>query len=305
MRFSKVAAIGALVGLSSATSHTITKDVEVEVVCTDGAATTVTEYVTVTAGAAGVAGGAPQGTVAPYVPPPYITTSGGSVSSCDYSGSRTTVYIYPTSEAKWASRDVTVVVYERVKVVTAEVINIHVTVENGETQTVTVTKTDAPTYTYAPPPPPQSTTSSATGSHATHFVTVGDEGKLIYGPNQVIAAVGDVIKFNFLKLSHSLTESSFEEPCTFNGGFDTGLNQFNPQNISGKFIVDYTVQTTKPTWFYCKQTGHCGKGMVFAVNPGNKFDAFHDKALAFGNNTVPASKGAPMIKGRQTFQWRA
>ena len=27
-----------------------------------------------------------------------------------------------------------------------------------------------------------------------------------------------------------------------------------------------TVNDTKPIWVYCRQTGHCGQGMVFAVN---------------------------------------
>jgi len=34
----------------------------------------------------------------------------------------------------------------------------------------------------------------------------------------------------------------------------------------------YTVQDTNPVWFYCQQTGHCQKGMVFAINPGESGD---------------------------------
>ena len=32
--------------------------------------------------------------------------------------------------------------------------------------------------------------------------------------------------------------------------------------------AQYTVKDTNPVWFYCRQTGHCQKGMVFAINPG-------------------------------------
>jgi len=127
---------------------------------------------------------------------------------------------------------------------------------NGQTRTITVTKIDQQTNT-PPSPLPQSptsqttSTSTSTAARQTHTVQVGALGELIYGPNQLNAALGDIVRLDFLKLNHSVTQSSFAEPCTYNGGFDTGLNQFNPQNISGKFLVDFQVNTTDPLWFYC------------------------------------------------------
>jgi hypothetical protein len=51
------------------------------------------------------------------------------------------------------------------------------------------------------------------------------------------------------------------------------------------------VQTT-PVWVYCRQTGHCGQGMVFAVNAvddgPNSFSAFQAKAKQL-NGTATAS----------------
>ncbi len=40
-----------------------------------------------------------------------------------------------------------------------------------------------------------------------------------------------------------------------------------------------------PLWFYCSQVGHCGQGMVFAINPPadpapNSFSAFKAAAIA-------------------------
>jgi hypothetical protein len=32
--------------------------------------------------------------------------------------------------------------------------------------------------------------------------------------------------------------------------------------------AQFTVKDTNPVWFYCRQTGHCQKGMVLAINPG-------------------------------------
>jgi plastocyanin len=93
-------------------------------------------------------------------------------------------------------------------------------------------------------------TSTSTAARQTHTVQVGALGELIYGPNQLNAALGDIVRFDFLKQNHSVIQSSFAKPCTYNGGFDTRLNQFNPQNISGKFLVDFQVNTTDPLWFY-------------------------------------------------------
>jgi plastocyanin len=240
MKFSSVAMLGALMGLSTA-NHIQTTNIEVDIVCTDAPPSTVTTTVTVTAPPATTTGSS------------WVKTVGGTVTSCDYSGSLTTVYVWPTSSA---SQDITVVIYEELTVIQVAVVNLNVVINNGQTSTVTVTKTDIPTYTPPPPPPPQSTTSQTTSTNTTtaakqtHTVQVGALGELIYGPNQLNAAVGDIVRFDFLKLNHSVTQSSFAKPCTYNGGFDTGLNQFNPQNISGKFLVDFQVNTTAPLWFY-------------------------------------------------------
>ena len=115
------------------------------------------------------------------------------------------------------------------------------------------------------------TTSSAPGAHCTHKVDVGTfNGTVQFIPNTINAAIGDIIEYNFLAKSHSLTQSEFLTPCTYNGGFDTGLNQVNPKNQSGLFVIPFEVKTTRPQWFYCKQQGppnHCGAGMVFGLNP--------------------------------------
>jgi plastocyanin len=239
MQFYRFAILGALMGLSAA-NHIQTTNVEIDILCTDVPPSTVTTTVTVTAPPATITGSS------------WVKTVGGTVTSCDYSGSQTTVYVWPTGSA---SQDVTVVIYQELTVIQVAVVNLNVVINNdGQTSTVTVTKTDTPTYT-PPPPPPQSTTattstSTSTAAKQTHTVQVGALGELIYGPNQLNAAIGDIVRFDFLKLNHSVTQSSFAKPCTYNGGFDTGLNQFNPQNISGKFLVDFQVNTTAPLWFY-------------------------------------------------------
>ena len=53
---------------------------------------------------------------------------------------------------------------------------------------------------------------------------------------------------------------------------------------------------TNPVWVYCRQTGHCQLGMVFAINPGTQFAAFQAAAMATSTNTssttTPAASSA-------------
>ncbi|KAH8589209.1 Cupredoxin [Bisporella sp. PMI_857] len=124
-----------------------------------------------------------------------------------------------------------------------------------------------------------------TQSKATHVIDVGTGRGFAYNPSWVNASIGDTVRFNFLGRNHSVTQSDLASPCTSNGGFDTGLNQFNPLNISGKFVVDFQVNVSTPLWFYCKQPGppsHCGEGMIFAINPGDRFNQFLKNAAAQG-----------------------
>jgi plastocyanin len=55
-------------------------------------------------------------------------------------------------------------------------------------------------------------------------------------------------------------------------------------------LAQLTVKDTNPIWVYCRQTGHCEQGMVFAVNPGDKLAAF--QAAATGNATAAAATSA-------------
>lgn len=140
-------------------------------------------------------------------------------------------------------------------------------------------------------------TQSAPSAVTTHKVVVGAAGQLIYSPNQVEAAVGDVVEFDFLALNHTLTQSDFNTPCTANGGFTTGFNQFNPKNESGAFVRTFTVTDTKPKWFYCGFGNHCQRGMVFGINPAGKMDEFIEKAKASGNDnpaTNPVTPAPPV-----------
>ncbi|KAF8894214.1 hypothetical protein CPB84DRAFT_1783000 [Gymnopilus junonius] len=126
-------------------------------------------------------------------------------------------------------------------------------------------------------------------------VNVGKNGQLSFDPQSLTGVnSGDVVAFTF----HSATQSSFSTPCdASSGGFDTGLIDVSNNPI----VMNWTVPSGDgPWWFFCKQSGHCGAGMVFAVNPtaSQTFDTF--KAIAQGQTPPPASSSSPSSTGSVT-----
>ncbi|KAK1827579.1 hypothetical protein QBC39DRAFT_174554 [Podospora conica] len=108
----------------------------------------------------------------------------------------------------------------------------------------------------------------APGTGATHSVTVGGPQGLSFNPQVLRPAVGDTLIFTFLSQNHTVTQSAFETPCDpLAGGMDSGY-QANPNNtVNPPPQVAMQVMVNTPLWFYCRQGPHCGKGMVFSVNP--------------------------------------
>jgi len=136
----------------------------------------------------------------------------------------------------------------------------------------------------------------ATAVLATNWlVDVGLNGGLNYTPPTINAQPGDTIEFMFHPKNHSATQSSFASPClTKLGGVDTGFKPVSA-NATVSPNVTITVNDTNPLWFYCMQSNHCEKGMVFAVNPpaNETFAAFQAAAEAWPiNGTTPASNAS-------------
>jgi len=110
-------------------------------------------------------------------------------------------------------------------------------------------------------------------------VTVGATG-LVFDPQQITAKTGDNINFEFRGGNHTVTQSSFANPCAwqFNTalqqkGFNSGFVPFNnASNSVGVFTLNVT-QTDSPIWFFCGRVGHCKGGMYGSINApttGNK-----------------------------------
>jgi len=61
-----------------------------------------------------------------------------------------------------------------------------------------------------------------------HWVQVGPDGRLEYDPPYIHAAIGDTVTFQFKPKNHTVTQSSFENPCESNGGFKSGFMPVAP-----------------------------------------------------------------------------
>jgi hypothetical protein len=111
----------------------------------------------------------------------------------------------------------------------------------------------------------------------------------------VYADKGDTIIYDFLFRNHTVTESTFDNPCTRKQGdsFASGFRP-NPDNTPGTSTFKYTVVDTDTHWAYCGQATHCQAGMVLAINPpkeGNTFEKFLQNAKTASTSTDTSSGG--------------
>jgi plastocyanin len=131
---------------------------------------------------------------------------------------------------------------------------------------------------------------------AEHTVAVGTKaGELIFKPDNIEAAEGDMIHFKFWPKNHSVAQSTFAKPCEpMQGGFWSGFVPTSDAEKVASTSFTYEVKNASaPIWFYCTQGKHCQAGMVGVINApksGDKtLDAFKTAAKAASNNVSPAS----------------
>jgi len=127
-------------------------------------------------------------------------------------------------------------------------------------------------------------------------ITVGGSAGLVYTPPSVNATTGDILHFIFEATNHTVTQSTFETPCSpLLGGVNTGFNFPVNSSVTSDFPTFDIIVTddTQPMWFYCAQPDHCSQGMVFAANPpatgDQTFDAFKTLATETATNTTSGS----------------
>ncbi|KAI0882504.1 Cupredoxin [Annulohypoxylon maeteangense] len=141
-------------------------------------------------------------------------------------------------------------------------------------------------------------TSAAAGAAATHTVIVGGSAGLVYTPDQITANVGDMVIFEFMSANHTATQSTFATPCKImEGGMDSGFQANANNTVNPPPKVAMQVMTTEPLWFYCRQSGHCGKGMTFSINPSAAKTQAMFQAMAIQQNGTGAGSA---ITGNST-----
>jgi hypothetical protein len=127
------------------------------------------------------------------------------------------------------------------------------------------------------------------------LVKVGANNGLIFDPSNITAQAGDTISFQFQGKNHSVTQSTFGNPCEFMTTPSTGVDSgFMPVPANATSLPQWSItvnNASTPLWFFCAQTNpvsHCQKGMVFSVNaPATKtFAMFQAAAEASGGNTT-------------------
>ncbi|KZV90081.1 hypothetical protein EXIGLDRAFT_720657 [Exidia glandulosa HHB12029] len=147
-------------------------------------------------------------------------------------------------------------------------------------------------------------------SNNSFVVSVGDGG-YAYTPNTIVGAKpGDTILFEFRKGNHTVTQTSFADPCspfinatTNTKGFDTGFMPFTEGSNELPFF-QLKIMSTEPIWIACLQANHCQSGMVMAINPtaDKTFEQFRDAAQGKTGTSsalarVATSSGWPALAG--------
>jgi len=127
---------------------------------------------------------------------------------------------------------------------------------------------------------------ASTSAQTTYNVVVGASEGVTYTPNVLNnVLVGDTIAFTFAAKDHTVTQSSFANPCSNLSSDPTKFldSGFFPVAANATELPQWSFNVTStatPLWFYCRQIGHCQKGMVFAINPTatKTFAAFQNAA---------------------------
>ncbi|KAF9500642.1 hypothetical protein BDN71DRAFT_1381513 [Pleurotus eryngii] len=173
--------------------------------------------------------------------------------------------------------------------------------------------------TYITPPAPEWATATATitqgqslrrhtptyaatpaSQPAEHKITVNANGEFTFTPSNIQASVGDKVIFEFRPKNHTVTQSSFSNPCQRLVDV-TGVQGFRSEFVPLCITLRSIYYQTTPIWGYCGQGNHCGSGMVFSINAvepsPNNFAAFQQ--LARRINGTEAS-GAASGNGTST-----
>ncbi|KAF5019931.1 hypothetical protein F66182_8054 [Fusarium sp. NRRL 66182] len=97
---------------------------------------------------------------------------------------------------------------------------------------------------------------------------------LRFWPEKITAEPGTMIQFQFWTGNHTVTQSTFDEPCIPVGNVNSSVegiySGYQPveASLAKGMIPTYTitVKDTKPIWLYCSKAQHCQGGMSMVIN---------------------------------------
>ncbi|KAF2829150.1 hypothetical protein CC86DRAFT_318212, partial [Ophiobolus disseminans] len=114
-------------------------------------------------------------------------------------------------------------------------------------------------------------------------------------PNSVVAALGDVIQFQFSNGNHTVTQSTADTACTpMQGGVHSGHIPFEDgQTDVGTFNMPVT--STEPMFLYCATGPHCQEGQVMVVNAANAQQVAEYSKVSQG--TEKSTDGTDVVGG--------
>ncbi|KAI0154278.1 Cupredoxin [Xylariaceae sp. FL1272] len=108
-----------------------------------------------------------------------------------------------------------------------------------------------------------------------HVVSVSSTNKdLTFSPNNIQAAVGEMVQFQFISGNHSVVQSNFDNPCEpitlhnasaagmFSGYMDVAAGESTGMSP----VYTMMISATTPVWLYCSQGKHCQAGMTMVIN---------------------------------------
>jgi plastocyanin len=127
---------------------------------------------------------------------------------------------------------------------------------------------------------PSAAMSSAPSSN-TQYVVVGGTAGLVYTPEYVCANIGDVVVFHYGVKNHTLTQSSFAEPCSAMGGGAISVDIFLTVGQNSGFMP--TDGSTLPQFSV----------IVTTTSPQctTPFDIVDDRVLLSTGQSLPAGNG--------------
>lgn len=138
---------------------------------------------------------------------------------------------------------------------------------------------------------------------ATHTVIVGSKGPF-YNPAVIYAQQNETIVFEFAGDFHSVTQSSFDDPCTpLPGGFDSGIAGAGATAPIPSWALVIT-NASAPIWFFCtvvQPSSFCHLGMVGVINPYNTSMYNKFAALAKVITGTPAPTNTIILTGQGAY----